>query len=184
MTPQDAVRRQEQAYGRPDRALPGYAGAMAVYATAAATAALVARRTGRRPARVGALDLAVLGLATHKIARIVAKDAVTSPVRAAFTEFQGSAGDAELKEDVRGTGWRKSVGELLTCPFCLGPWVAGTFVAGSTFAPELTRAAATVFSTVAVSDFLQLGYAAAMQRTEPPEQRAAAAADEDGSPGE
>jgi hypothetical protein len=49
--------------------------------------------------------------------------------------------------------------------------VAGTLVAGSTFAPALTRAVTTVFSAVAVSDFLQLGYAMAQQREQPPEQR-------------
>jgi hypothetical protein len=172
MGPVDALRKTEQAYGRPDRALVGYASAMGVFAATAAGAAATAWRTGRRPPQPSWLELAMVGLATHKIARIVAKGAVTSAVRAPFTEFHGSAGEAELDEKVVGTGWRKAVGELVTCPFCLGPWVAGSLVAGSTFAPTLTRAATTVFSSVAISDFLQLGYAAAQQRTPPPEQRA------------
>lgn len=165
------VRREQRAYGRPDRALGGYAAAMAVFGSAAAAVSAVAARTGRSPAPPTGLDLVLLGLATHKVARIVAKDAVTSPVRAPFAQFRGSAGDAELAEQVRGMGWRKAVGELVTCPFCLGPWVAGAFVAGSTFAPSLTRAATTVFSAVAISDFLQLAYAAAQQREQPREQR-------------
>jgi hypothetical protein len=156
-----AIELAQRAYGREDAALPGYAGAMGVFAAAATGVATVAWRMGRRPPQPSALDLALLSLATHKISRIVAKDAVTSPVRAPFTEFHGGAGDAELHEEVRGTGWRKSVGELVTCPFCLGPWVAGSLVAGSTFAPGLTRAATTVFSAVALSDFRHLGYAAA-----------------------
>ncbi len=172
MGPVGALKQAEQSYGRPDRALAGYASAMGVFAAAAAGVTATAWRTGRRPQQPSWLELAMFGLATHKIARIVAKDAVTSPVRAPFTEFHGSAGDAELAEEVVGTGWRKAVGELVTCPFCLGPWVAGSLVAGSTFAPAVTRAAATVFSSVAISDFLQLGFAAAQQRTAPPEQRA------------
>lgn len=172
MGPVHALKKAQQAYGRPDHALVGYASAMAVFATAAGGVAATARRTGHRPPQPSWLELTMLGLATHKIARIVAKDAVTSPVRAPFTEFHGSTGDAELDEKVLGTGWRKAVGELVTCPFCLGPWVAGSLVAGTSFAPALTRAVATVFSSVAISDFLQLGYAAAQQRTAPPEQRA------------
>jgi hypothetical protein len=38
-------------------------------------------------------------------------------------------------------------------------------------APTLTRAATSTLSAVAVFDFLQLGYAAAQQRTAPPETR-------------
>ena len=41
-------------------------------------------------------------------------------------------------------------------------------MAGHTFMPTLTRAATTVLSAVAASDFLQLAYAAAQQRTAPP----------------
>jgi hypothetical protein len=96
---------------------------------------------------------------------LIAKDAVTSPIRAPFTRFEGSAGDAELAQEVTGTGIKKAVGELVTCPFCLGPWVATTLVVGHIFLPGLTRAATTAPSAVAVSDFLQLGYAAAQQRT-------------------
>ena len=101
----------------------------------------------------------MMGLATHKVARIVAKDAVTSPVRAPFTEFHGSAGEAELAEKVVGTGWRKAVGELLTCPFCLGVWVGTAYVAGLALAPRTTRAWAATFAVTGVSDFLQHAYA-------------------------
>jgi hypothetical protein len=92
-----------------------------------------------------------------------AKDAVTSPLRAPFTQYQGPSGDAELGEEVRGTGLRHSIGELVSCPFCLSVWVATGFAAGLVFAPRFTRLAATTFTAVAVSDALQLGYAAAQQ---------------------
>jgi uncharacterized protein DUF1360 len=168
----DQLRRQAAGYARPDRATGGYAAAMGVFGAVAGGLSLVAARTGRRPPPLTPWELTLLGLATHKIARIVAKDAVTSPVRAPFTRFEGPQGNAELAEEVRGSGTRKAVGELLTCPFCLGPWVATALTAGLTFAPAVTRPAMGVFSAVAVSDFLQLGYAAAQQGTEPPESRA------------
>src|SRR6266568_6180594 len=53
--------------------------------------------------------------------RLITKDPVTSPLRAPFTVFEGQEGQAELKEEVRGHGARKAVGELVTCPFCSIP---------------------------------------------------------------
>jgi uncharacterized protein DUF1360 len=38
-------------------------------------------------------------------------------------------GPAELKEEVRGRGGRKTVGELATCPFCTRVWVLTGFSA-------------------------------------------------------
>jgi hypothetical protein len=50
---------------------------------------------------------------------------VTSPQRSPFTAFEGTSGPAELAEDVRdGDSHRKTTGELISCPFCIGTWVA------------------------------------------------------------
>lgn len=173
----ESVSQQASGYHRTDQATRGYAAALGVFGVVAAGLTGAAALTGRRPPPTTPWELALLGLATHKLSRIVAKDAVTSPVRAPFTRFEGSQGDAELAEEVRGVGGRKAVGELVTCPFCLGPWVATALLAGQTFLPGVARPATTVFSAVAVSDFLQLAYAAAQQRTASPEERVSQVAD-------
>jgi hypothetical protein len=145
-----------------DRPLGGYAGAMAVFGTAAAAAAGIARLTGRKvPERVSAGDLALLTVATHKLSRLLTKDAVTSPLRAPFTRFEEPAGDGEVNESPRGRGARHAVGELITCPFCAAVWVAGGLAAGLVFAPKLTRFGMGVATAVAGSDFLHLAYDAA-----------------------
>src|SRR5437588_806235 len=100
----------------------------------------------------------LMGGATHKGSRLLAKDAVTSPLRAPFTRYAGPSGDAELGEEVRGTGVQHSVGELVSCPFCLSIWVATGFAAGQVFAPRLTRLVAATFTAVTVADVLQLCY--------------------------
>ena len=64
------------------------------------------------------------------------------------------------------TQFRHSIGELLTCPFCLDVWVVTGFVAGLTFAPRLTRLIAGAFTALTGADFLQLAYAAAQQSAE------------------
>jgi hypothetical protein len=106
----------------------------------------------------------LIGVATHKLSRLVAKDTVTAPLRAPFTEFHGSQGEGELAEEVRGRGPRHMVGELLTCPFCLAQWVATGFAAGLVFAPRATRLVAATFTAVATSDMLQNVYALLQQK--------------------
>jgi hypothetical protein len=140
--------------------LAGYAGSLAVYATSIAGLGLVGRARGHElPESWSARDLLVGGIATHKLARLLGRASVTSPVRAPFTQFEAAAGSGEHVERARpGHGVRHTVGELLTCPFCLGVWVGTAYVAGLVVAPRPTRAVAAVFSVVAVSDWLQHGY--------------------------
>jgi hypothetical protein len=154
----------QRSYGgsRPVREL---AGIMAVYVATVLGLTVVAERRGRLAGNVGAGDLALYGVATFRLSRILAKDPVTSPIRAPFTRLKGTTGPAELDEEPQGTGWRHAIGELLTCPFCLGQWVATGFVFGGMFAPRLTRAVAATFVVHAVADALQFGYAA-LERTE------------------
>ena len=139
--------------------LGGYVGAALSYGGACLTLVALSRLTGRRPPpRFRVQDIALGALACHKFARIVSKDAVTSPVRAPFTQFQGPAGASEVSEEVRGTGVRHAVGELISCPFCLAPWVATSYVGGLALAPRPARAWAAVFSVVGLSDMLQHVY--------------------------
>jgi len=79
-------------------------------------------------------------------------------IRAPFTTFEGSAGDGEINEKPRGTGLQHALGELLTCPFCLGQWVAAFFAYGLVFAPRVTRLVESVFAAVTMADFLQFAY--------------------------
>lgn len=135
-------------------------------AAATGMAAFVAVRGRRLPDRLTWSDLALLAVATHKLSRQLAKDPVTSPLRAPFTTFEGTSGPAELAEDVQGSGATRTIGELVTCPFCLGMWVSTGFTAGYVFAPRATRLAATTLAVLAGSDFLQLAYAYAEQKAD------------------
>lgn len=75
------------------------------------------------PERVDAKDIVLLGVATHKLSLMGAKDVVTSPLRAPFTELQEKESPKSVDERPRGEGLQRSIGELLTCQFCLGMWV-------------------------------------------------------------
>ncbi|RJL31980.1 DUF1360 domain-containing protein [Bailinhaonella thermotolerans] len=149
-------RRYEDGQHRP---LKSYAAVMGLYGAAVAGLVALGRVTGRRlPEAVRPLDIALMAITTHKLARMIAKDPVTSPIRAPFTRYKGVSGPSELTEEVRGTGARKAVGELLTCPFCTAQWVATGYAAGLVFAPRFTRVAGTTMTAVAAADWLQLVY--------------------------
>jgi hypothetical protein len=148
-----------------ERPLGGYLKALGVFGASVAALAGAARAAGRPSPDLGAKDLALLVLATHKLSRLTAKDPITSPLRAPFTRFQGVSAPSELAEEVRGHGTRHAVGELVTCPFCLAPWAATALLGGYTLAPHTARAVCTALSAVAGSDFLQFAYAA-VQRAE------------------
>ncbi|PZR78905.1 MAG: hypothetical protein DLM52_02125 [Chthoniobacterales bacterium] len=111
-------------------------------------------------------DLLLLGLATQKASRVLTRAKVTHPLRAPFTEVEGSAGAGELDERPRGTGMRKTIGQLLTCPYCLGMWIASGFVYGFTFEPRMTRMVASIFAVSSIADFTQHGYVKAKEMTD------------------
>ena len=72
---------------------------MGVYLVGVAGLGLLLRRRGQvLPERVSAADLALVAVATHKLSRLLAKDPVTSPLRAPFTRFAGTSGPAELQD--------------------------------------------------------------------------------------
>jgi hypothetical protein len=143
----------------PERPIGGYAVTMGAYVAAVGGFAAWMRASGRRlPERVPAGDLALVAVATHKAARLISKERVTSPVRAPFTRFEGNAGPGEVSEAARGHGVRRALGELLVCPYCISLWIATAFAAGFAVAPRPTRWIASVLTAVFGSDALQIAY--------------------------
>lgn len=146
-----------------ERPLVGYGVLLGTYSALTGLAALAVRRRARRD---GALptstvgDLALLSVATFRVSRTLAKDSVTAVLRAPFATYQGPAGPGEVMEAPRPGPVRHAVGELVTCPFCLGQWVGTAALAGLALAPRTTRWLAGGMTVVAASDALQHAYAA------------------------
>ncbi len=141
----------------------GYAAMMSVFLGSFVGLVAVARATGTLPKRVPVSDIALLGVATHKLTRIVTRERVTIPLRVPFTRYEGGEGAGQVKEEPRGTGVQRAIGSLLTCQYCAGPWVATGLVAGLVFAPRATRVACGMLAIVAISDFLHQAYAGTRQ---------------------
>jgi Protein of unknown function (DUF1360) len=157
-----------ESYAHEHRPLAGYATLAGSFALGFGGALLAARRAGRElPGRPSPTDLLTTGAATHKISRLLAKDKVTSFLRAPFVRFVEESGHGEVSEEPRGSGLRLATGELLVCPYCLGQWVAAGLGVGLVAAPGLTRLVTFVYTAETVADFLQLAYLAAEERASP-----------------
>ena len=111
------------------------------------------------PACIGPGDLLLLGVATHKLSRTISRDWVTSVLRAPFTRLKGAGKlPKELKEEARGEGMRRAIGELVTCPFCTGQWVAALLTYLLVLNPPLGRLVASIFTVISASDFLHAAW--------------------------
>jgi hypothetical protein len=154
-----------EGYGGKQERLYSYATLMGIFNLIFALFLLVAKGSGKSiPERIQAKDIALLGVATHKLSLTGSQDAVTSPLRAPFTEFQEKESPKHVEELPRGEGLRRSIGELLTCQFCLGMWVAAFMTYGLVLAPRVTRLFATILAILTLSDHLHQTYKALMNR--------------------
>ena len=142
-----------------DRPLASYTALMSSFGLLAGLFSLWFSRSGRRlPDRIDGRDAVLLTVASHKLARLLSKDRITSPIRAPFTEPRGEGGPGEVEETSRGQGLRRAIGQLLLCPYCLGMWTSSAFVAGLLTLPRFTRWVASVLSIFFGSELLQIAY--------------------------
>ncbi len=142
-----------------ERPVGSYGVLIGVFTVLAAGFAQWFRSSGRTlPDRIDAGDLALVTVASHKASRLIAKDRVTSSLRAPFTRYEGEAGPGEVSEEARGSGLRRAIGELLICPYCLGMWTSAALVAGLLVMPRFTRWVASVLAALFGSELLQMAY--------------------------
>lgn len=142
-----------------DKPIRSYVVLMSVFSALAGAFAVWFRSSERElPDRMEGRDLMLVTVASHKAARMISKDRVTTPIRAPFARFEGEAGPGEVSEKARGHGLRRAIGELLICPYCLGMWTSAAFTAGLLVAPRFTRWIAAVLAIFFGSELLQIAY--------------------------
>jgi uncharacterized protein DUF1360 len=132
-----------------EQPLPQYAALAGTFGAVLGGFLLLAGR--RLPERVSFSDTVRIGVASYKLGRLVAKDRVTTFVRAPVTE------DEEGTEP-KHKGTARALGELVTCPYCIGVWFASGLSYSLVFFPRQTRLVTTIFSAQAVSDFLNAAF--------------------------
>jgi hypothetical protein len=132
-------------------------------------AGAVARALGRDPRENTFLDLTVLGLASFKASRTIARDEVTSFLREPFVEGTAHEGG---EDPVESGDMRQAIGELVTCSRCIGTWVAAALAGTQIVAPRFGRILAWTLASAAVNDWLQAGFAALTNKADELESRA------------
>jgi hypothetical protein len=147
--------------------LAGYAALAATFAAAAGAFAVVARRRGTvLPERVPPWDVALLGVATYKTARLLSKDKITSFLRAPFTRREQDTTAGEVMDEPRGSGVRLAVGDLVSCPFCVSAWTASGLVGSYVLAPRATRLVGAGLTAMTLADWLQYAWAWTQENAE------------------
>jgi hypothetical protein len=131
------------------RPLPEYAAITAAFGGVLGGFLLLAG--GRLPDRIAFGDVVRVGLASYKMGRLVAKDEVTSWVRAPVTR------DEETTEP-KPRGMERALGELVTCPYCIGLWIASGLSYALVLFPRQTRLVTSIFGAQAVADFLNAAF--------------------------
>jgi hypothetical protein len=156
-----------QGYAAGDRPLLPYGLLIAAWTSGVAGFLALARATNTPLPRPAAGDIALLGVATFHLSRLITKDSITSILRAPFTRFEGPGAPGESNEQPRKeTELQHAIGELVSCPFCMATWVAAGLTMGLTFFPRPTRLVAGLFSAVALADVLQLAYGTAHEKAQ------------------
>ena len=151
-----------------ERPLPEYATLAAAFWIAFGLF-LTANRE-RLPDRMRPADLGLIALSSYKLSRLITKEDVTAFVRAPVTE------DAEAQRPKR-DGMARVLGELVTCPYCIGLWITGALSSAHVLYPRETRFFTSIFGTYAVTDFLHAGFTRLKQeapRTPTPKEEGAA----------
>ncbi len=131
------------------RPLPEYAALAVGFWTVFGS--FVATNRHRLPDRVPVSDVAAVALSTYKLSRVLTKEDVTAFVRAPVTE------DPEGQTPKR-SGIARVLGELVTCPYCVGLWIASSLSYSLVLFPRETRFLTSVFSAYAAADFLHAGF--------------------------
>lgn len=113
--------------------------------------AFTARERGKgrtTPTPIQPFDFLLLALSVFRLARIVSSDPVTEPLRAPVTT------DTEDGSEPKGQGAQRALGELVSCPMCIGVWISAALTYGLLWIPGPTRVLLAIFGSAGAAEAL------------------------------
>ena len=128
-----------------------YAALNAVFAALLASVVVAARERTRDSEPLTSRDLAVTGMATFALSKVIARERIGTWMREPFV-------DEEHGRRPRGRRLRHAVGELLTCTRCVGAWSALGLIGLRLTSPATGRVVNDVLAVSAMNDWLQASF--------------------------
>ncbi len=109
---------------------------------------------GQNVFKLSVMDLALLGLSTYRLGRLIAYDRVMEPLRQFFTETVPDSTGAGESVDPKGEGFQQALGQLVCCPICAGTWVAALLTYLFFLFPGPARVFLIMTSAIAIAELL------------------------------
>lgn len=84
------------------------------------------------------MELLLFVLASFRLTRLFVDDTITEWLRAPFLsykEHENEDGIVELHLEIKGSGLRAFIGEILSCHWCMGIWSTGLLLAAWEWVP-------------------------------------------------
>lgn len=104
--------------------------------------------------KLSAMDLALLGISTYRLGRLIAYDRVMEPVRKFFTNTVPDSTGAGESVDPKGEGFQQAIGQLICCPICAGTWVAALLTYVLYLFPGPTHVFLIMTSAIGIAELL------------------------------
>jgi hypothetical protein len=117
-------------------------------------------------------DFLLLSLATFRVTEAITCDRITRFLRDPFIlrrKVRRPDGESEEKVEPAGKGLRRTVGELLICPWCTGIWVGAFLVYLYLLFPSVARVVLLAFGAAGAGIIFELFAKLLDQKSEPGE---------------
>lgn len=105
--------------------------------------------------RVGWLEAVLLGLAVMRTGRMIAYDRITEPLRLPFTHTVWDQSGAGKTVIARGVGITRSLGQMISCPICVGTWIAAGLVYALAVFPAPVWILVVILGVTGLAELLQ-----------------------------
>lgn len=104
------------------------------------------------------IDFILLSLATFRLTRLFVFDKITQFLRKPFIhEYDETLEDGTIETyiEVKGTGMKRFIGELLSCYWCTGVWCAAIIYTGYVTVPDYFSPIIIILAIAGSASFLE-----------------------------
>lgn len=105
------------------------------------------------------LDLCLLVFASFRLTRLIVYDTITEFLRSPFhstVEETLSDGSTEIYIEIKGSGLKYWIGDLLSCHWCTGVWCTALLYTAYILIPEFSMPVISILAIAGMASVIQL----------------------------